>query len=65
MTLKTLFNNLTFIILGWQKRLGLPINYKIAKAITTLVACLYQLPILMYQAGMLYILVEAYLAFNK
>lgn len=65
MTLRTLFNNLIFIILGWQKQLGLPINYKIAKVITILVACVYQLPILMYQAGMLYILVEAYLAFNK
>jgi NhaP-type Na+/H+ or K+/H+ antiporter len=65
MTLRTLFNNLIFIILGWQKQLGLPINYKIAKVITILVACIYQLPILMYQAGMLYILVEAYLAFNK
>ena len=65
MTLRTLFNNLIFIILGWQKQLGLPINYKIAKVIPILVACVYQLPILMYQAGMLYILVEAYLAFNK
>lgn len=65
MTLKTIFNNLTFSIMGWQKQLGLPINYKVAKVISNIAACIYQLPILMYQAGMLYILVEAYLAFNK
>ena len=65
MTLKTIFNNLTFSVMGCQKRLGLPVNYKVAKAISNLTACVYQLPILMYQAGMLYILVEAYLAFTR
>ena len=57
--------NLTFVFIGWQIKLGLPVNVKIARMLMRLCKLIYLAPLLIIQGGFFYIFIEAFLALNK
>ena len=56
---------LAFVIMGWQKRLGLPISYSVAKRLAFGVRCVHAATALVWSVGMLYVLVESWLQLNR
>ena len=56
---------LAFVIMGWQKRLGLPISYSVAKRLALVIRSMHAATALVWSAGMLYVLVESWLQLNR
>ena len=59
------YGTLAFVIMGWQKRLGLPISYSVAKRLAFGVRCVHAATALVWSAGMLYVLAESWLQLNR
>ena len=59
------YGTLAFVIMGWQKRLGLPISYSVAKRLAFGVRCVHTATALVWSVGMLYVLVESWLQLNR
>ena len=57
--------NLTFVFIGWQIKLGLPVNVKFARMLMRLCKLIYLMPLLVIQGGLFYIFLESFLALNE
>ena len=57
--------NLTYVFIGWQIKLGLPINVKLARMLMRLCKLIYISPLLIIQGGFFYIFLESFLALNE
>ena len=57
--------NLTYVFIGWQIKLGLPVNVKLARMLMRLCKLIYIAPLLIIQGGFFYIFLESFLALNK
>ena len=57
--------HLTFVFIGWQIKLGLPVNVKLARTLMSLCKLIYLMPLLVVEGGFYYIFFEAFLELNK
>ena len=57
--------NLTYVFIGWQIKLGLPVNVKLARMLMRLCKLIYISPLLIIQGGFFYIFLESLLALNE
>lgn len=57
--------HLTFVFIGWQIKLGLPVNVKLAMTLMRLCKIIYIAPLLIIQGGFFYIFLEQLLALNN